>query len=112
CRHRGTRLEAAPCGKKKAFVCPYHSWSYARDGALLGVPHERGFDGIDRGARALAPVAIHEALGFVWAAPPSFDVRAYVGDTIAKDLDGFGIVDAHAYAPRTIEKAFNWKLAL
>ena len=33
CRHRGTRVEQLPCGSgKKAFVCPYHSWSYARDG--------------------------------------------------------------------------------
>lgn len=33
CRHRGPRVEQLPCGSgKKAFVCPYHSWSYMRDG--------------------------------------------------------------------------------
>src|SRR3954447_16038125 len=26
CRHRGTRVENLPCGNKRAFVCPYHSW--------------------------------------------------------------------------------------
>jgi phenylpropionate dioxygenase-like ring-hydroxylating dioxygenase large terminal subunit len=45
CRHRGTRLENRPCGATKAFVCPYHAWSYGRDGALIGVPHERAFIG-------------------------------------------------------------------
>ena len=25
-------------------VCPYHSWSYGTDGALMGVPFEHGFD--------------------------------------------------------------------
>ncbi len=43
CRHRGTRVETQPCGSKPAFVCPYHAWTYGRDGALLGVPHERAF---------------------------------------------------------------------
>jgi phenylpropionate dioxygenase-like ring-hydroxylating dioxygenase large terminal subunit len=43
CRHRGTRVESQACGSKAAFVCPYHAWTYGRDGALLGVPHERAF---------------------------------------------------------------------
>ncbi len=43
CRHRGTRVENEACGTKAAFVCPYHAWTYGRDGALLGVPHERAF---------------------------------------------------------------------
>lgn len=43
CRHRGTRVENQPCGTKAAFVCPYHAWTYGRDGALLGVPHEKAF---------------------------------------------------------------------
>lgn len=43
CRHRGTRVESQECGSKAAFVCPYHAWTYGRDGALLGVPHERAF---------------------------------------------------------------------
>ncbi|CAN5881983.1 hypothetical protein BH11MYX2_BH11MYX2_04370 [soil metagenome] len=45
CRHRGTRLEGRACGTAKAFVCPYHAWSYGRDGELIGVPHERAFIG-------------------------------------------------------------------
>jgi phenylpropionate dioxygenase-like ring-hydroxylating dioxygenase large terminal subunit len=43
CRHRGTRVENEACGSKAAFVCPYHAWTYGRDGELLGVPHERAF---------------------------------------------------------------------
>lgn len=114
CRHRGTRVEAAPCGKKKAFTCPYHAWSYARDGALIGVPHEHGFAGVDRRERALAPApaSVTEALGLVWLTPPGVDVATYLGETIARDLDGFGIPSSHVYAPRTLTKELNWKLAI
>jgi len=70
CRHRGTRVEDVPCGhEKKAFVRPYHAWSYARDGHLLGIPHDEGFAGIDRSGRGLGRVPAGEAGGLVWARP-------------------------------------------
>jgi phenylpropionate dioxygenase-like ring-hydroxylating dioxygenase large terminal subunit len=114
CRHRGTRLESAPCGKKKAFTCPYHAWSYAKDGSLLAIPHEHGFAGIDRKKRSLtaAPFAVKEALGFVWLCPPDADPSAWAGETIAKDLEGFGVPSSHVYARRTFSKEAGWKLAL
>lgn len=37
CRHRGSRLLRGH-GSCKRIVCPYHSWSYALDGELSGVP--------------------------------------------------------------------------
>src|SRR5690242_17829162 len=43
CRHRGTRVEPRACGSAKAFTCPYHAWSYGCDGALINIPHARGF---------------------------------------------------------------------
>ncbi len=112
CRHRGTRLEQAPCGKKKAFTCPYHAWTYAKDGALLAVPHEAAFGHVDHAARSLAPVHVVEALGFVWLAPAGADVAAFTGETIARDLDGFGVTASFSHAPRTMTRALNWKLAL
>ena len=38
CRHRGA-LVAKGEGNCKAFTCPYHSWSYALEGDLLGAPN-------------------------------------------------------------------------
>jgi len=44
CRHRGAAVEQKPCGaNKRAFVCPYHGWSYDRGGALKTVPFESGY---------------------------------------------------------------------
>ena len=37
CRHRGMPL-VADTGNAKRFVCRYHAWSYARDGALASAP--------------------------------------------------------------------------
>jgi Rieske 2Fe-2S family protein len=40
CRHRGTRLCSAIEGRLPGRIqCPYHGWSYALDGRLLGAPH-------------------------------------------------------------------------
>jgi Rieske 2Fe-2S family protein len=40
CRHRGTRLCSAAQGRFPGRIqCPYHGWTYAFDGRLLGAPH-------------------------------------------------------------------------
>lgn len=39
CQHRGFPLTAeAPVGNTNHFRCPYHYWSYAHDGRLVGAP--------------------------------------------------------------------------
>lgn len=114
CRHRGTRLENAPCGKKKAFSCPYHAWTYARDGALVAIPHDDGFVGVDRKKRALTParIAVKEALGFVWLAPADADPAQFLGEAIARDFEGFGLPTSHVYRHGSLTKECGWKLAL
>ncbi len=47
CRHRGNLVEVAPGGNRRSFVCPYHAWTYDRDGALKTAPlmkKARAFD--------------------------------------------------------------------
>jgi phenylpropionate dioxygenase-like ring-hydroxylating dioxygenase large terminal subunit len=114
CRHRGTRVEPAACGGKKAFVCPYHAWSYGRDGALLGMPHERGFAGIERGTRGLVEVPAAELAGFVAVRPTPGAAPIESGwlGPLADELVGFGTATSAVYAPVVQTRALSWKLAI
>ena len=43
CRHRGTRICREASGHLTgAIQCPYHAWTYALDGNLVGAPIETG----------------------------------------------------------------------
>lgn len=45
CAHRGVRFCKKKFGTARTLVCPYHQWSYALDGKLLGVPFRNGVKG-------------------------------------------------------------------
>src|SRR3546814_10919693 len=48
------------------FVCPYHSWSYGLDGALLSVPETHNFNCLVKADRGLVPVRCETWRGFVF----------------------------------------------
>ncbi|MEO8296128.1 MAG: aromatic ring-hydroxylating dioxygenase subunit alpha [Gemmatimonadota bacterium] len=78
CRHRGTQIcEAAQGRFKETIQCPYHAWTYATDGRLIGTPHMQEAEDFDKADFPLRPVAIHEWEGFLFlhlgANPESFE---------------------------------------
>ena len=121
CRHRGTKVESAASGNKRAFSCPYHGWTYGRRGQLVTVPHERGFSCIDKASRGLARAACSVAAGFVWVIPEALaeganhevDVASWLGP-IVEDLEGFGIATAVAHDGdrRSVDRDISWKIAI
>ncbi len=42
CAHRGVRFCQTPHGNARAFVCPYHQWTYKLNGDLAGLPFKDG----------------------------------------------------------------------
>jgi Rieske 2Fe-2S family protein len=67
CRHRGSVLSEIERGHaNNAYVCPYHNWTYALDGELIGTPNVRAEDGLDRSAHGLSPVHCEVWDGFVF----------------------------------------------
>jgi phenylpropionate dioxygenase-like ring-hydroxylating dioxygenase large terminal subunit len=45
CSHRANLVCDAPKGNSSAFRCPYHGWTFANTGALLGYPFSSGYGG-------------------------------------------------------------------
>ncbi len=48
CAHRGNLVCDAPRGNSSAFRCPYHGWTFANTGKLLGYPFNSGYGGTER----------------------------------------------------------------
>ena len=111
CRHRGTQLVSGK-GCAGALICPYHGWSYALDGALLGIPHQDGFPDVDKASNGLAEVTAIEQNGIIFViqdAPNTNQSSAQemlngLPEVLKDDQVVFGVSD------KIIEA--NWKLFL
>lgn len=66
CRHRGSRLVDGEAGCAKRLTCPYHAWTYASDGRLVGVPAREDYPGLDPAALGLVPVELENWRGFLF----------------------------------------------
>ena len=66
CRHRGTRLKEDACGHASAIQCPYHAWTYALDGRLIGAPHMDDVPGFDKADYALHRMNLGLWEGFIF----------------------------------------------
>ena len=108
CRHRGTRI-ADGSGCARAFVCPYHGWTYRLDGRLRHVPHDHGFPGLDREQHGLVPVACEERLGLVFVTQEPGDPGA---EGALAGLPELIAPDQRLLAARELEVAVNWKIYL
>jgi phenylpropionate dioxygenase-like ring-hydroxylating dioxygenase large terminal subunit len=107
CRHRGTQL-ATGSGCAKAFVCPYHGWTYTLDGRLRGVPHEYGFPGLDKELHGLAPVCVAERFGLVFVTQD----EPFLSDGSLDQLTELIAPEQRLFATRESEIAANWKIML
>jgi len=66
CRHRGTRLIEDQRGKCAAIQCPYHAWTYALDGKLIGAPHMDEVPEFNKADYSLHPVKLGIWEGFIF----------------------------------------------
>jgi carnitine monooxygenase subunit len=67
CRHRAARLldgSKGHCGRR--ITCPYHAWTYALDGRLVGVPDRQAFPKLDATQHGLVPLEHEVLMGFIF----------------------------------------------
>jgi phenylpropionate dioxygenase-like ring-hydroxylating dioxygenase large terminal subunit len=65
CRHRFMPV-AAGKGNVDRFVCPYHSWTYATDGRLIGAAHMERSRVFDTKSCGLSPYRLDSWMGFLF----------------------------------------------
>ena len=111
CRHRGSRLVDGSGGCAKVLTCPYHAWSYARDGRLVGVPHRNEYPGLETDKLGLIALPLENWRGFLFVtlepgAPSVAEMMAPYEEEVApyrfEELRAIGRVTLR---PR----ALNWK---
>ena len=67
CRHRGTELCSQDSGHfERSIRCPYHAWTYALDGTLIGAPNMKEVEEFQTSDHRLASVAVAEWAGFIF----------------------------------------------
>ena len=111
CTHRGAKL-AVDCGTASRFTCPYHGWTFAQDGRLVGMPLRKEFGAIDLDKQSLVAFPIYEAAGMIWVTldPNSTVDGADFLQGYDDFLDIFGLQDWQMVSQRTLDGT-NWKLA-
>src|SRR5882757_9201276 len=120
CRHRSASVELKPCGaNKRAFVCPYHGWSYDLTGRLVGITDGTAFGDVDRSQYGLRRLKVAEKYGLVWVVPTALeqgedaglDIDSYLGP-LQVDLSGWNMQDWELHSSEPIRPRMNWKLVI
>lgn len=109
CRHRGSVICENEQGHVKRFICPYHQWTFGRDGRLL---LWRGMqEDLDKSQFGLHSVHAQDVEGLIFislaADPPDFEA-AY--EAIAPVIRPQGFNRAKVAKILDYEVHANWKL--
>jgi Rieske 2Fe-2S family protein len=112
CRHRGTRLCSEERGRfSQTIQCPYHAWTYALDGGLIGAPCMEGSSAFAKDDFPLHAANVEVWEGFVFVnlaeSPDPFDVAfAPLIDKFAR----YRLPTLRTERRASYDVAANWKL--
>ncbi|CAN0353535.1 unnamed protein product, partial [Phaeothamnion confervicola] len=112
CQHRGAPVVRDTAGTARTLRCQYHSWTYdITSGALINVPDERDFVGLDRAERCLPMLRCEVWDGWIFVnqdhdAPA---LSAWLG-RIPEQFAQFQGPTLHTVARRSKVVSCNWKV--
>ncbi|MDG1705972.1 MAG: aromatic ring-hydroxylating dioxygenase subunit alpha [Porticoccaceae bacterium] len=104
CRHRGMQV-ASGRGCSRAFVCPYHAWTYNLEGNLKHIPGQEGFPGVDPEQHGLVEVSAREKGGIVYV----MQKGEITEDMLEDCLDYFSPEQQMFETEEMVDEA-NWKI--
>ncbi|MEM7076262.1 MAG: aromatic ring-hydroxylating dioxygenase subunit alpha [Pseudomonadota bacterium] len=111
CRHRGSRVCVEPSGTARAFVCPYHAWTYKLSGELRsGREMGQDFDPTQWGLIA-ARVRVFQGMILVCASADAPPIDAAL-DRLEPLTAPFGFDNLKVVKTASYPVPANWKLAL
>lgn len=113
CQHRAM-LVAEGRGNARAFVCPYHHWTYGLDGRLVGAPAMGKTCGFDRNDVGLPELKTEVWEGFVFV---NFDSDALPLaprlETVSAALANYDLPNAEGAVPDEPQSyPWNWKVMM
>ena len=112
CQHRGAPVVRDPVGTARTLRCQYHSWTYdISSGALINVPDERDFVGLDTSLRCLPTLRceVWDNWIFVNQDPDAIALTDWIGP-IAEQLAELQGQTLRTVATRSEIVACNWKV--
>ncbi|RVQ66560.1 (2Fe-2S)-binding protein [Croceicoccus ponticola] len=112
CKHRAAHLAADGKGNCSRFSCPYHGWTYANDGKLLGIAEASTFGEVDRSQLNMTELPCDEVAGmiFVILTPGlAIDAREWLGG-MYDDFAALKLESWYFHKSREMPGA-NWKVA-
>jgi Rieske 2Fe-2S family protein len=111
CRHRGMKVCQAESGHVGRIVCPYHQWSYTRNGELAACGGMDAEGDLDRRDFGLHRVHVHEVGGLIFVSlaqdPIPFEEAERSFGALLRPQ---GFERAKVAATRSYEVRANWKL--
>jgi phenylpropionate dioxygenase-like ring-hydroxylating dioxygenase large terminal subunit len=94
CTHRGNVLCQGKKGRAGArFTCPYHKWSFALDGRLVGVGRPDLVGPLDKTQHGLIEVCVDTFAGFIFLNPDpeAMPLADFIGADLVKFLEPYHI---------------------
>lgn len=113
CSHRGAPVVTEASGRKPAFACKYHGWTYDDEGALVSIRDPEDFADLDFSCRGLKRVRC-ERFGnvlFVNLDPDAVPLMAWLGQP-GRELQEFCFDQTRLVDHYVWDLDCNWKIAM
>jgi anthranilate 1,2-dioxygenase large subunit len=121
CAHRGAQLVRRMRGNAGSHTCAYHQWCFDLDGALIGVPQQRGVKGkggmardFDRSQHGLRTLRVESYRGLLFGTLSSRvpSLPEYLGPAIREQIDRIFMRPLRVLGYYRQVVPANWKLYL